>query len=80
MQTAAVRKALGPGVQINGGPTIMLLKDGTPDRIRREVKRICESGIMEGGRFILREANNMPPGVPLENLRAMYTAGKEYGR
>jgi len=76
---AWLRKELGPNVQINGGPTIMLLKDGKQGQIRKEVKRICESGIMEGGRFILREANNLAPCTPIENIEAMYEAGKEYG-
>ena len=77
---AWLRKELGPDVQINGGPTIMLVKDGKPEQIRKEVKRICASGIMEGGRFILREANNMAPCTPLVNIEAMYAAGKEFGR
>ncbi|MCG2661822.1 MAG: hypothetical protein L6437_16445 [Kiritimatiellae bacterium] len=77
---AWLRQELGPDVQVNGGPTIMLLKDGKPEQIRKEVKRICASGIMEGGRFVLREANNMAPCTPIENVEAMYAAGKEFGR
>jgi len=77
---AWLRKELGPDVQINGGPTIMLLKDGKPEQIRQEVKRICKSGIMEGGRFVLREANNLAPCTPVENIAAMYEAGQKYGR
>ena len=75
-----IRQELGPDVQISGGPTIMILKDGSPDAIRTEVKRICQSGIMEGGRFILREGNNLAPCTPIENVEAMYEAGKEFGR
>jgi uroporphyrinogen-III decarboxylase len=48
--------------------------------VRTEVQRILGSGIRYGGRFILRQANNMPPGVPLANLQAMYDAVKEFGR
>jgi len=76
---AWLRNELGSNVQINGGPTIMLLKDGSPEQIRNEVKRICESGIKEGGRFVLREANNLAPCTPIENIEIMYEAGKEYG-
>jgi len=76
----ALRRALGPEVTINGGVTVMLLKDGSPDEIRADVKRICESGIMEGGKFILREANNLAPCTPVENIAAMYEAAKEFGR
>jgi hypothetical protein len=34
---------------------------------------------MRGGRFILKEANNLPPTTPPENLAAMYRAVKEAG-
>jgi len=35
---------------------------------------------MDGGRFVLREGNNLAPCTPLENIEAMYEAGKLYGR
>ena len=75
----ALRRALGPEVEIRGGPTVMLLQSGTPAQIQDEVRRICGSGIMEGGRFILREANNLAPRTPVENILAMYEAGKRFG-
>jgi len=74
-----LRRDLGPEVEILGGPTVMLLKDGTPASIAEEVKRICASGIMQGGRFILRDANNVAPCTPVENIAAMYEAAKRYG-
>ncbi len=75
-----LRRELGPDVQINGGPTVMLVKDGPPEAIRREVRRICQSGVMEGGRFVLIAANNLAPCTPVEHVRALYEAGKEFGR
>lgn len=75
-----VREVLGLDVEVRGGPTIMLLKDGRPAAIRNDVRRICASGIMSGGRFVLREANNLAPGTPIENVVAFYEAGKEFGR
>jgi len=75
-----LRNKLGPEVTINGGPSIMLLKQGPAENVRKEVKRICASGIMEGGRFILREGNNLAPCTPVEHIEAMYEAGKEYGK
>jgi len=77
---AWVREQVGPDVQIQGGPNIAFLLTATPDEVRAETKRILTSGIMRGGRFILREGNNLPPGVPLDNLWAMYDTCKEYGR
>lgn len=75
-----MRRELGPEVRLQGGPNINLLLNATPDEVRAEVKRILSSGVMEGGNFIMREANNMAPYTPLENLQAMYEAGKEWGR
>ncbi len=75
-----LRKQLGPGIQINGGPTIMTVKEGPPARIRDDVKRICASGVMEGGRFQLIAANNLAPCTPVEHIEALYEAGKEFGR
>lgn len=77
---ARLRAELGPEVQISGGPTVMLVKSGPPEAIRAEVRRICESGIMEGGKFILIAANNLSPLTPLEHTTALYEAAKEFGR
>jgi hypothetical protein len=77
---AWLRQELGPDVEILGGPRVTLLRDGAPDQVEAEVQRILSSGIMEGGRFILREANDLAPGTPLSNLEAMYAAGRRYGR
>lgn len=76
---AGVRKELGPEVQIAGGPTVALLLYGTPGDIEDEVKRILDSGVTDGGRFILREANNLSPRTPVENVKAMYEAARKYG-
>jgi uroporphyrinogen-III decarboxylase len=77
----AVRRAIGPGAQMMGGPTVELLLHGSTDAIREEARRILQdTGVTEGRRFILREANNLAPGTPLESLRAMHEAAKEFGR
>ena len=67
-----IRRELGPDVTIHGGPTVMLLHDGSPDAVRAETQRILDSGVCEGGRFVLREANNLAPHTPFANLAAMY--------
>ncbi len=76
----ALRKALGPEVEIYGGPRVELLRSGGESAVRAEVKRILGSGVMEGGRFVLREGNNVAPGTPPANIAAMYEACKEFGR
>jgi hypothetical protein len=69
---AALRAELGPEVEILGGPQVEFLRRATPDQVREEVLRILDSGIREGGKFILREGNNLAPGTPLENIQMMY--------
>lgn len=76
----ALRQELGPAVEISGGPHVSLLQSGSPDACAAEAKRILQSGVMEGGRFILQEANNLPPCTPLENLAAVYATCQEIGR
>jgi len=76
----ALRDALGESVEILGGPTVSLLLEGTADDVYRRTAEILGSGIRRGGRFILREGNNLPPCVPLANLEAMYLACLEHGR
>lgn len=74
-----LRKDLGPAVRIQGGPNIALLQSGTPAQIQAETRRILQSGVLEGGLFVLREGNNLAPETPLDNTEAMYHAGREYG-
>jgi hypothetical protein len=76
---ARMREELGPEVQINGGPGIVLLLHGTARQVYDRTCEILESGVKAGGRFILTEANNLPPGVPEENLAAMYKAALDKG-
>jgi len=74
-----LRRELGPEVIISGGPHIELLLNGTPDACYREAQRILQSGIRDGGKFILQEGNNLPPRVPLANLSAVYQACLDCG-
>jgi uroporphyrinogen-III decarboxylase len=67
-----IRQDLGPDVTIQGGPNVMILKDATPEEVSLETKRILDSGVLMGGRFILREGNNLAPYTPFTNLDAMY--------
>ena len=76
----AVRRDLGPDVEISGGPPIDLLLNGTPDEVYRRTRDILLSGIKNGGRFILQEGNNLPPCCPLANIEAMYEACLEFSR
>jgi hypothetical protein len=77
---AWLRRELGAEVEILGGPKVTLLRNSTPEQVADETRRILKSGILEGGRFILREANDLAPGTPEENLEAMYQTAREHGR
>ena len=70
----ALREELGPDVEILGGPEVATLLHGTPRQVYDRTCEILRSGIKEGGRFILREGNNLPPRTPPDNLAAMYAA------
>jgi hypothetical protein len=76
---AWVREAVGPDVQIQGGPRVALLLQATEGEVRNEVRRILASGVCRGGKFVLREGNNLAPNTPRANLAAMYEACKEFG-
>ncbi len=76
----ALRSELGPDVTLQGGPTIMQVKEGTQESITEEVRRICQSGVMQGGKFVMIAANNLAPCTPVENIQALYEATKTFGR
>lgn len=75
-----VRQELGPDVEIYGGPPISLLLSGKPQDVYDATCRILSSGIKAGGRFVLREGNNLPPCVPEQNMAAMYKACLDEGK
>jgi uroporphyrinogen-III decarboxylase len=73
------RALLGEDVEILGGPEVALLLHGSAQQVYERAKQILQSGVMRGGRFVLREANNLPPCVPEANLSAMYRACLDHG-
>lgn len=76
---AWLRAELGPDVEVYGGPSVPFLRAANPEAARQETKRILTSRIMEGGRFVLREGNNLAPGITVDNIRAMWDAVHEFG-
>ena len=77
---AEIVKELGPEIIIMGGPHIGLLQNASKEDVGQETRRILASVMPLTKKFILREANNMPPGTPLENIVTMYETCREYGR
>ncbi len=74
-----MRADVGDDVVINGGPTVMICKDGTPEQVKAECRRILETGVAKNGNFLFIPANNMAPCTPVENIAAMYEAAHEFG-
>lgn len=75
----SLRTEIGPNVRIDGGVPVSIMLDGTPEQVKVEAKRIIQSGIADSGRFVLKEANNMPPRTPLKNIAALLEAACEVG-
>ena len=74
-----LRDQVGDEVEIRGGVRVPDLLSRSPDEIYAIARDILTSGIKRGGRYIMAEANDLAPGVPLANLEAMYRATKEFG-
>lgn len=74
-----MRRQLGPDVLLQGGPRVDLLRNGPVDEIVRVTRDLLE-GPAADGMFLLREANNLAPATPPENIRAMYDTARSFAR
>jgi uroporphyrinogen-III decarboxylase len=73
-------EALSPETQMNGGVHVDILLHGTPKQTQNTVENICAEVKPLTKKFVMREANNLSPETPLENIRAMYEAVKKFGK
>ena len=73
----AVRDVVGPQVALQGNldPGALL---GTPDDIRRQVRRLIEQG--RGGSHIVNLGHGILPMTPVDNARAFVEAAQEYSQ
>ena len=76
---ARLRRELGPDILVSGGPSVPFFLHNDVSPIIAETTRVLHSGILEGGRFILQEGNNLPPRSRLEACRAFYETGVREG-
>ncbi len=74
-----LRRTLGDDVELIGGPSVPFLTSAPPEEVVLETKRVLESGVKKGGRFILREGNNLAPEVSVANVEAMYETVRAHG-
>ena len=72
-------KSLGQNVSINGGPAVSILQFGKSEDVEKETLRIINEVKPLTKRFIMREANNLSPCTPLENIEAMYKTVQMFG-
>ena len=75
----SLRKELGLDVEIFGGPRAGLFL-GESAALLEETKRILDSGVRDGRRFVLREGNNLAPRSRPDNLWDFYFNAREWGR
>jgi uroporphyrinogen-III decarboxylase len=64
---------------LHGNLHPMVLRDGPVSLIRQKTAAILGSGVMEGGRYVFGEGNNVAPGTPVEHFQAAYETVKAVG-
>ena len=81
MDSKRLKKEFGKDIVFWGGgcDTQKVLPFGTPEEVRKEVKRRIED-FAPGGGFVFNQVHNIQAGVPPENIEAMYEAVKEFGK
>lgn len=66
---SAAREGLGPNQIVQGGiDPVRVLQMGTPEQV---IAAVTECHRASGGRFVLGAGCEIPPGTPLENMRAL---------
>jgi uroporphyrinogen decarboxylase len=79
MEPGRLKAEYGDRLSFWGGiDTMHVLNHGTPDDVRREVKKKI-AALAPGGGYILNPIHNVQPDVPVRNLLAMIDAALEYG-
>jgi uroporphyrinogen decarboxylase len=78
MDPARLKREYGREITFWGGvDTQHLLPNGTPDQVRREVRRLIDI-LGEGGGFVLASTHNLTADIPIENIWAMYDEAARY--
>ena len=77
LDIAKIRRELGGEIWIKVCIEDSIIQQGPPERIRRTVKDLMESGAKGRGRLALT-VGDMLPGTPLEYRLALYESVKEF--
>jgi uroporphyrinogen decarboxylase len=79
MDPVRLKEEFGNRISFWGGiDSSRILPWGTPAQVRDEVRRVIRT-LGPGGGYILNSVHNVQPGVPVENLLAMFEAAREFG-
>jgi uroporphyrinogen decarboxylase len=79
MEAARLKEEFGDRISFWGGiDSSRILPWGTPAKVRDEVRRVIGT-LGPGGGYILNSVHNLQPGVPVENILAMFEAAREFG-
>jgi uroporphyrinogen decarboxylase len=75
MEAAGLKRDFGNRLCLWGGgcDTQRLLAEGTPDEVRRHVRRQIET-LSPGGGFVFQQVHNIMANVPPDNIVAMFDA------
>jgi uroporphyrinogen decarboxylase len=78
--TKRLKREFGKHLSFWGGvDTFYVMPRGTPGEVKEEAeRRIGDLG--EGGGYVLNTVHNIQPDVPVENILALYEAGREFRR
>ena len=78
MDPAALKREFGAHLTFYGGmDTQQILPYGTPEDVRREVRRLVDI-LGRGGRYLLSSMHVLMEDVPVENVLAMYSEAHSY--
>jgi len=74
MDPGQMKRQFGDRLTFFGGVSVQsLLPRGTPQQIRDEVRRLCDT-VGRGGGFILAPSHDLPGDIPLQNMVALIEA------
>jgi hypothetical protein len=71
-------EVLGEVVALRGNLSPSMMTTGTPQQVDAAVKRLVDSVWNRGGKLMLDCAFGIPDETPVENVRAMFAAGRKY--
>lgn len=81
MDLAGVKRRYGRNLVLVGNvDAAYVLPFGRPQDVAREVRRCLRDAATGGGYFLDTGAGEIMPGIPVENVLAMFDAVREYGQ